>query len=169
MLQLAIKKPLSAFSLIELMMVVAIIGILAAIAIPAYSNYSVRARIADMISVANPVKQAVGEYRVTTGSFTFAEAPDNAANLKLIGASADFNTDPSGSVSSIKVDTDGVIHICGNATGLGISGTLSLFMVPTATNASIKWACQYKVSDASLANYLPGNCRATAFAGTDKC
>jgi type IV pilus assembly protein PilA len=69
------KRLHSGFTLIELMIVVAIIGILAAIAIPQYQNYVARAQVAEALVLASGAKMAIAEYRITTGEWP----ADNAA------------------------------------------------------------------------------------------
>jgi type IV pilus assembly protein PilA len=66
------KKLQQGFTLIELMIVVAIIGILAAIAIPAYQNYTIRAQVTEGLNLADGVKTAVGEYFANHGSWPAA-------------------------------------------------------------------------------------------------
>ncbi len=68
------KKIQQGFTLIELMIVVAIIGILAAIAIPQYQNYTGRAQLSDAIVIGGGLKAAVGEYYQVNGSYTGADS-----------------------------------------------------------------------------------------------
>ena len=62
------KRTQAGFTLIELMIVIAILGILAAIAIPAYQDYSIRAKISEAINTASPAKLAVSEYYQSEGA-----------------------------------------------------------------------------------------------------
>ena len=76
------KNELQGFTLIELMIVVAIIGILAAIAIPAYQDYTIRAQVAEGLSLSNAAKASLGEYYVNRGAWP----ADNAeAGLEAAG------------------------------------------------------------------------------------
>jgi prepilin-type N-terminal cleavage/methylation domain-containing protein len=93
-------KKIQGFTLIELMIVIAILGILLAIAIPAYSDYTVRARVSEGLNVAAAAKSAVSETRLSRGNF-----PINNTDAGLAAAiSSTF-------VSSITVGGSGTIQI----------------------------------------------------------
>jgi len=139
------------FTLIELMIVVAIIGILAAIALPAYQDYTIRSKVSEGLSLAAAAKAAVTETNASTGSLPTSNA--------LAGLPA--ATDISGNaVTSVTVGTGGVISILYNST-LGGSPTFNgstLTLTPTVTNGSITWLCE--VDSATKNKYVPANCRA---------
>ena len=76
------------FTLIELMIVIAIIGILAAIAIPAYQNYTIRSQVTEGLSLADGWKTAISEFYAQNGSFpTGADTVGSATTIAVAGAS----------------------------------------------------------------------------------
>jgi len=123
------------FTLIELMIVVAIIGILAAIAIPAYQDYTVRAQVSEGMNLAAAAKAAVAEFYLNTG-----RAPNNRQEA---GMSANA-TDTSGKyVESVEV-TDGTILVTyGNeANAVLATNSETLGLTPYQTpDASVAWRC----------------------------
>jgi type IV pilus assembly protein PilA len=139
-----LKNVQKGFTLIELMIVVAIIGILAAIAIPAYSDYTERAKVSELVTIASACKASVSEYYQAQGTFP---ADNNAAGC---GA----NT--TAKISSITVTgtaNTGTITVASNLTKA--TGNYVLVGTPTA-NDSVEWAC---TASTIVDKYLPANCR----------
>lgn len=157
------------FTLIELMIVVAIIGILAAVALPAYQDYTVRARVSEVVLAASACRTAITE--------TVQAAQPGADASAAIQASC--TVQPSRMVTSGAADGNGVITIVGNATNLGgdTSATAnSIQLAPFvstgggtralngATDAGLvihQWTCGPAPagSNPMPARYLPGSCR----------
>lgn len=135
------------FTLIELMIVVAIIGILAAIALPAYQDYTARAQMSEALILADGQKGAVTEYYADKGVF-----PGSNASAGIAAAG-----DISGKyVAQVAVGTSGVITASMKASQVaaGIaSATLSL--TPTASSGAVKWACTSSAQN----KYVPAACR----------
>ena len=160
------KKVQKGFTLIELMIVVAIIGILAAIAIPAYQDYTIRAQVSEGMNLAAAAKAAVAETFLNRG---VAPANRSAAGMTNLA------TDTEGKyVESVEVE-DGVITITyGNEAHSNIAGQ-SLTLTPYASgDDSVVWRCGYApvpgvsllpITGATYAaptvdsNYLPSACR----------
>jgi type IV pilus assembly protein PilA len=121
------------FTLIELMIVVAIIGILAAIAIPAYQNYTVRAQVAEGLNMLGHAKTRVQESFLNTG-----EAPADRAKAGLSPTA----TDSSGKyVKSVDVNNGVLVVTFGNESNAAIVG-LTLTMTPYETaGLGVVWRC----------------------------
>jgi type IV pilus assembly protein PilA len=136
------KRLQKGFTLIELMIVVAIIGILAAVALPAYQDYTIRAKVSELILAASSARTAVTE---------------QAQNLNTIGGSGDNITIVAGGkVGSASISSAGVIAITGaDATIMGTSGILVTLMPSWNSSANtVIWSC-----DVSPMKYGPSTCR----------
>ena len=144
------KKVQQGFTLIELMIVVAIIGILAAVAIPAYQDYTIRAKVTEGLSLAGAAKVAVAETYSSKGA-----APGNNLSAGLPSA-ASINGN---SVLSINLSGAGLINIQYRNGGLG--GTPSadngtVIMVPSFLAGGVKWTCN---TGTMPLKYRPAQCR----------
>lgn len=127
------------FTLIELMIVVAIIAILAAIALPAYQDYTIRSRVSEMAVLASGAKATIGENI----------ANENAINANACRGVAEFTT-PTNNTSSLACAA-GVVTVTGTAKAADVVLTYT----PTMVDAGINWVCE----SASEDKYLPAECR----------
>ena len=121
------------FTLIELMIVVAIIGILAAIAIPAYQDYTIRSQVTEGMNLASAVETGVAEYYANTGSWP--------STLTLAGG--DSTNKPSGKyVSSVDVGASGVITVIyGNQSNANVAGKNLALTPALSKNNDVAWVC----------------------------
>jgi len=147
------KRIQNGFTLIELMIVVAIIGILAAIAIPQYQNYVARAQVSEALVLASGAKIAVAEYANTNGTYP---ADNTAAGISAMTGSY--------------VKADGVQILAGTITATFTTAALgahsliagkTVTLVPSpeeaslSTAGSISWTCGGTVDT----KYLPSSCK----------
>lgn len=143
------KKVQQGFTLIELMIVVAIIGILAAVALPAYQDYTVRAKMSEVIGLAAAAKTSISEYYVSMGRMpTGADSAGvntNAAQSTYVSAITYTRTD-----SSV-ADITYTIANLEPATG-------DLEFKGTGSANGVQWVCNDSGTDIPQ-KYLPANCR----------
>lgn len=149
------------FTLIELMIVVAIIGILAAIALPAYQDYTNRAKMSEVITFASSGKNAVAEYYQNTGKLPAdneAAGMDAAANIKSTYVESVTVED---GVITTKVQGTNVTDLDGSTVVLTPMQNDGTTAVPKAGgySGSILWKCA--PSDAKFNKYYPASCRTT--------
>ena len=144
------KKHQQGFTLIELMIVVAIIGILAAIAVPAYQDYLIRARVSDGLSLANAAKVSVAENAAQGENFdsgwTQPAATDNVTGIAIDGAGA----------GTITVTYDAVVGGGGTILLVPTSGGAALAAGTIPAGGSIEWDC---TTGTLAAKYRPAACR----------
>lgn len=141
------KKMQKGFTLIELMIVVAIIAILAAIALPAYQDYVARSQVSEGMSLASGPKTAVAEYYA---NFAAWPATNTAAGVAQ-GASITGKY-----VSATSIGANGVITVAFNKTATSTKikqGNLTLS--PTDNQGSISWACAGSIEP----KFRPSSCR----------
>ena len=134
------------FTLIELMIVVAIIGILAAIAIPAYQDYTIRTQVSEGLTLASDIKAGVAEYAAQTG-----EWPDNLAEAGLGSAAS---TDKTGRyVAGIDVDTGTITITYGLDVNARIDADTLAIQPFVNENGDVVWMCGNATQpDATYAN-----------------
>jgi type IV pilus assembly protein PilA len=120
------------FTLIELMIVVAIIGILAAIAIPAYQDYVIRSQVSEGLAIASSAKASVAEFYATRGEWP---SGNDAAGLGTASSIEGKYVD------SVTIGTGGITVAFGNDANTKISGE-SIGLTPAASgNGDVAWRC----------------------------
>jgi len=138
-------KKQQGFTLIELMIVVAIIGILAAIAIPAYQDYTIRAQVSEGLSLASGAKTAVAEFYQDSGAW-----PNNNTEAGLGAPATIFGKYTTG----VQVAPQTITVTYGNEANANLAGNLILNAVDNV--GAIEWDCD---TSTVQAKWLPAACR----------
>ena len=160
------------FTLIELMIVVAIIGILAAVALPAYQDYTVRARVTEGLSLASAAKTAVAENAANGNSFyngwVAPTATPNVSSVAISPTSGAISIVYTTKIGAAAANTLVMTPLSGGTALVGVAGT-----APTTTTAgsggsstvpsggSVEWTCGGSAATTIPAKFLPASCRGT--------
>jgi type IV pilus assembly protein PilA len=136
------------FTLIELMIIVAIIAILAAIAIPAYNDFTTRSKISEGMSLASTAQLAIVEYFVMTGSWPEDNTSAGLAEPEMI--SGEY-------VASVTAQNNQILVLFKPDAGVGISDNQIILEAQDA-KGSIQWICS---SEQIASQFLPQNCRSS--------
>jgi type IV pilus assembly protein PilA len=130
------------FTLIELMIVVAIIGILAAVALPAYQDYTIRARVSELVVEATSFKTRVSEKAYTDGT--------------LSSAGVGLTISVTGKIAGGSITDAGVIQVLASAATVGTTVTITL--TPAIVSGRINWSCGTGGTVSSY-KFVPAECR----------
>ena len=140
------KKVQQGFTLIELMIVVAIIGILAAVAIPAYQDYTKRAHVTEGLSLASSAKTSVTDFYNSKGYLPASNGSAGLAASTAITGNA---------VTSVVILSTGVVQIAYNTK---VDATALLDLSPATGAGGVRWACKAN-GTGMKAQWLPSSCR----------
>ncbi len=150
------KRIQSGFTLIELMIVIAIVAILVALAVPAYKDYTIRAKVAECINGAAVPKLSISEFYETVGNYP---ADQDEAGTRLPTGTSQYCE------GFTYVDTAGTFIILVNETAIDsvITPEIQPQMYPVSNDGGgVDWYCQNGTTHAESYKYLPSTCRGTS-------
>ncbi len=136
------------FTLIELMIVIAIVGILAAVALPAYQDYTIRAKISEPLALMGEAKTTIAEYYIANGVMP--------ANATQAGIRTDIGTDI---VNSMRFTGNIITAEVADIGGDTATNNLFVFSLKRTSSGSPEWTCKQAAATPVATKYLPANCR----------
>ena len=135
------------FTLIELMIVVAIIGIQAALALPAYQTYTARAQLAEALTLAGGLRSAIHEYHDNHGVWPSNNASAGVATPASVSGAY---------VASVTLNGPNIVALMrSSGVSAGVAGQTLTLATTTTGNGSYTWTC----SSSASSTYLPASCR----------
>ena len=157
-------KIAEAFSLIELMIVIVIIGILSAISIPSYKSYVIRSRLAELFIIADKVKSLMAQKHndgVAWTTLTDLGLPSNTISTKYISSVAVNRTGASWATHCTSGTFIGGLIVWGNSSTIGVTGTIGLIKFGCVSNDIITWECASTGGTVTAGNniYFPTDCQ----------
>ena len=130
------------FTLIELMIVVAIIGILAAVALPAYTDYTIRAKVSELVLTASSFKTNISE--------------KYAVDASLASAGVGLTVATGGKVTGGSVTTAGIVTVSGTQASVGTA--VNIILTPSVSNGKVVWDCGTGANTV-MWKFVPAECR----------
>jgi type IV pilus assembly protein PilA len=133
------------FTLIELMIVVAIIGILAAVALPAYQDYTIRAKVSELVLAASSFKTTIAEFAQTRSTLT--------------GSGAGLTLSLTGKVTAGAVTDNGTITVIGSSASSSVGTAVTIILRPSLLgDGKVVWACGTGAVT-TIYKFVPAECR----------